>query len=719
MARGANPWTMGTTYPPGSVVQPTHVNGYSSNPPLNPDFESGFTNWTADAGWSISTAQMYSGTQSAMLATGNSNKALLNTLQVVVTPGQMINASAVVNFTAVGAATMAVTLTWYNSGGGVISTSVGAAANGALLTRGSPGWTGINVFGQAPTTAVKVAIGCIGSNTSGHSIYVDYFDWDYLQVPFLAPSLWFAQQADTGKSGSIEPDWLSVPVGGTINDNTVTWSAQIPTAITWVCRALMTSGSGEPVWPTVQGQVKHDGSFNGGVDWIAVTPQVVDPKNPLLPPQSKFVFAAASKIFMLDGDIAPFSATTNPLDWSSEANAGFLPIGLRAFGTNPFLAAGIYRSNAVFMNSEGLQMWQLDEDPANMALLDALPVGCSQHRSIASVNDDMLFLSSQGVRSMGISAGSGNLQSGDVGMPLDPLVQVAQAWAIANNVEPIGGYFPALGQYFLAFPGWPADNQFWSSGGTCPATSHVGNAYTAVIPGATLRYGAFYTITFNFTATGAASLVINDGTNDLAPPHAIGPFANITAGSTWAVVYDPNLMSFSLTEITRLFVYTMGRTGEVGSWSHYAVQFTIENFCLAGDGVYMRGTRAGVPQVWQFDPTALIDTISTGNLQTYSVVQWPWLDDGQPGVTKQLSGIDMAVTMQNAIAYSVEIGYDQTDKNAFTSPYFQMATDTIPGLMYPFQVKAPSFSLRAVFQNDSGWSLQVADLYLTDKRLTS
>ena len=78
----------------------------------------------------------------------------------------------------------------------------------------------------------------------------------------------------------------------------------------------------------------------------------------LLPRQSSLFWTAT---------FATYCATTNPLDWTSEADAGFLPIGLQSYGTNPFLAAGLYRSNLVFFNSQGLQMWQVDEDPANMA----------------------------------------------------------------------------------------------------------------------------------------------------------------------------------------------------------------------------------------------------------------------------------------------------------------------------------------------------------------
>jgi hypothetical protein len=727
MARAASEWIKGTFYPPGSVVRPTFANGNSSNAPSNADFESGLTGWTAAAGWAASTVDCFSGTTSASLPTGNSGKTLINNVKAAVAAGQVINGQGRVNFKALGTASIQATITWYKADGVTVSaTTTGSSA--VVLGIGPDGWMNFTVQGAAPADAAFASLGCIASNTSGHTIYVDYFSWDYALVAFTAPLLFYAVQPASAKSGNTEPVWRDTTTGGNIFDGGVQWSSVQPTSITWICRPLLMSNYFEPHWPTTQGQVVLDGLPQNGINWVAITPQVVDPNDATLPPGSKYVFAAASKMWALDGDIARFSATMNPLDWTAEGNAGFLPIGQRAFGSNPFLAAGIYRSNAVFLNGEGLQMWQLDEDPANMALLDAIPIGCSQHRSIASVNDDMLFLSALGVRSMGISAGSSNLQSGDVGMPVDPLMQPAMAWALANGVEPIGGYFPSLGQYFLAFPNWPADDLFWSSGGTATATN-VGNAYTVnmpslnVLPGYGYPPGKFFFITFTNASTGPSTLkIVGAGDPALYTAQGISDQSKITAGSKWFVSYNPATLNFNIAGgITRLFVYTMGRSGEVGSWSHYLLEYVLEDFCIAGDSVYMRGTSFGAPDVYKFDANWLVDNNAVSDRLTYGIVQWPWLDDGTPGQTKQLSGIDMAVTLTGAAvgpAFTVEIGYDQNDKNAFTAPY-TLNGDTMTGMMYPIQVKAPSFAMRLAFYNGQGWSVQAAGLYLTDKRLTS
>jgi hypothetical protein len=101
----------------------------------------------------------------------------------------------------------------------------------------------------------------------------------------------------------------------------------------------------------------------------------------------------------------------------------------------------------VAFNAKGFQMWQVDEDPANFALLDASPVGCTFSKSLQAVSNDLVFLTEQGIRNISIAGASTNLQAGFFGKPIDPLVKDA----IASGVEPISLYWPGAGQYWLIF----------------------------------------------------------------------------------------------------------------------------------------------------------------------------------------------------------------------------------------------------------------------------
>lgn len=453
-----NSWTPGTTYPPGSVVRPTNTGLAGSTAIANGDFESALTSWTAaTADWTTSIFAKYSGSLGAVLAAGVGSVDLTNNTEVAVVPGQTINAQVFfnTNANATGTATCQMGIKWYNASHVFISTSVGAIAPSGVVHTG-PYFAKFQVRGIAPSGAAFAKFTGTCTNNGTNDLFLDTASWDYSPPASTTPQIFYAVQTGTGKSGTTEPVWATTPPD--ITDGTVTWSSQKPTSILWSAGAIMTSGLLQPTWPTVPGAIIRDGT----IDWVAITPRIADTNCP----QSKYVMTAASKIFAADTDIVRFSATTDPTDWTTEADAGFLPTGLQAYGKNPFVALGLYRSNGVFFNADGMQMWQLDEDPANMALLDSIPVGCTQSRSLAPVNNDLFFTAAQGDRTMGISAGSGNLQAGDVGMPVDLFVQAA----VAAGITPIGTYYPSTGQRWLAFPGWNDSAYFVTPGSSTTTT---------------------------------------------------------------------------------------------------------------------------------------------------------------------------------------------------------------------------------------------------------
>lgn len=164
---------------------------------------------------------------------------------------------------------------------------------------------------------------------------------------------------------------------------------------------------------------------------------------------------------------------------------------------------------------------------------------------------------------------------------------------------------------------------------------------------------------------------------------------------------------------TTVFVYTMSRAGEVGAWSRYIFPFNIDNFCLMGDKLYIR---AG-DDVLMVDETAITDFAGDARSQDFpGVIWWPWLDLGQPGVQKQLAGIDIATI--NATSVDVEVGYDQTNHDAFTDAY-SIPGDTMPGTFIPLPVAAPSFSIRLTLSSLDHWQFQALTLYIIDDRMTS
>lgn len=257
----------------------------------------------------------------------------------------------------------------------------------------------------------------------------------------ISPNGFVYKATVAGTTGTQEPAW-PLTAGLTVVDGTVTWQAVTATAITWQAEPIYeSSGSVVVLWPTTPGATVVDGT----ITWQCVAPNVQDAKCP----NTKEVIIAASKVFAIknDGNVVRYSATNNPNDWSTAGDAGFLPTGLQAQVDPRARALGLYRGNLVVMSSGELQLWQVDPDPAQMALLDNIPsIGTIYSKASASAAGELYFLTEQGVRSISIAAGSTNLQAGDVGTPIDLLIQ-----AELPGSDPLGLYYPGGGQYWLVF----------------------------------------------------------------------------------------------------------------------------------------------------------------------------------------------------------------------------------------------------------------------------
>ncbi|MBB3802055.1 hypothetical protein FHR47_002303 [Xanthomonas arboricola] len=159
---------------------------------------------------------------------------------------------------------------------------------------------------------------------------------------------------------------------------------------------------------------------------------------------------------------------------------------------------------------------------------------------------------------------------------------------------------------------------------------------------------------------------------------------------------------------SQFFVYSISAIGRVGAWSRYIVPFKVDDWCFAGEDLYIRSD----DYIHVMDRDSLGDEISPGDIRPFQgLIQWPWLDFGQPGVTKMLYGFDMVGTGD----VSVQFGYDQTNGGAFTDPYL-IPGDTVPGMVIPMPLAAPSISVRLTFDGTQDWQWNASCLYLQDLR---
>lgn len=436
-------WQPGTFYNPGATVRPATTPPVSAPPIPNAAFEDGATGWTTETGWSIVSQQgsekPFQGTKYAMFSgSGDAEGRIISQTNFPVRPGQSIKASCMVRRLRTSYTGGRVELDWLDENEALIFSSQGNTIETTGSTTGN--WRKSEVEAFAPAGAAFVRIAGYGYRTQGsHKLFLDSFTWNYSYQSANTSLVFLAVQPNAGYSGATEPAWPNVN-GQTVIDNEVTWEAIDNSRVVWEAHPILVSDYIEPDWPAQVGASVGDGT----ISWTAISRRVEDEKCPNTP----YVVIGASKIFAGDDDIIAFSATVNPLDWSTTEDAGYLPFGLQNYGANPVRALALYRSNLVAFNAEGFQMWQIDEDPQNMSILDAVPIACIYARTAMPVMNDLVFLNPIGVRNMGIAGASTNLQAGTFGEAVDALVT---AEIRAGTYTPFAQFVPAFGQYWLFF----------------------------------------------------------------------------------------------------------------------------------------------------------------------------------------------------------------------------------------------------------------------------
>jgi hypothetical protein len=465
-------WAPGTLYQPGDLVRPRSSTGGASTQPDNPGFETGdLTDWElnkldTDGSGAVVTGQacgsnnFFTGTHGFRWEAppgggggpgpgGGWRAELINTLRAPVAPGQSITAQCYVRSVPCNRKHWtwgACRLYWFNESDDLIRVDEDPSPYGSGSSGfGTTGeWVLSSVTGVAPAGATRASIGAFFTTRedSENGSYADAFSWDYIS-PAASDALVFrAVQPAAGFSGAVEPAW-PVVLGETVYDNEVIWEAVATSRVVWQATPILVSGSTEPDFPEQVGGSVVDNT----IVWHAVSRRIDDERCP----HSKIVAIAANKIFAGDTDIVAYSSTSNPLDWSSPNDAGYIPFGLNTYGANPVAALGLYRSNLIASSSSGYQMWQVDPNPANMAILDSQPVPFEYHQSLQPAANDLVGLTNQGIRSVGIAGASTNLQAGFFGIGVDPLVKPLLAAARLAGYDPIGVMWPAAGQYWCLF----------------------------------------------------------------------------------------------------------------------------------------------------------------------------------------------------------------------------------------------------------------------------
>lgn len=169
-------------------------------------------------------------------------------------------------------------------------------------------------------------------------------------------------------------------------------------------------------------------------------------------------------------------------------------------------------------------------------------------------------------------------------------------------------------------------------------------------------------------------------------------FYNTASGEWWLVLGS------------KVYVLQRSRAAKIEAWSRDELPFAIDDFAHLDGVLYLRSG----DDVYRVENTVQMDN----GVPFSSLVWWPYLDMGSPGVTKQVVGVDCV----GAGTVQVSLGYDQTNAAAYT-PALTIASDTVPGGIVPIPVSGPSLSVKLTFSG--AWHLDSFGLYLNDLRPTT
>jgi hypothetical protein len=162
-------------------------------------------------------------------------------------------------------------------------------------------------------------------------------------------------------------------------------------------------------------------------------------------PHSKQVKKIGQKIYAAKVADVAYCKTADPRDWTTADDAGFIPSGIHAVGSDNVTALGEFQADLAIFYDDSMQLWDIDSDPANNVLKStASNVGTKHSKTPATLASDLVFLAKQGFRSVSVVSLTDNLQENDVGSAID-----AMRPEILDTDDPVSIYYPTLGQLWV------------------------------------------------------------------------------------------------------------------------------------------------------------------------------------------------------------------------------------------------------------------------------
>ena len=173
-------------------------------------------------------------------------------------------------------------------------------------------------------------------------------------------------------------------------------------------------------------------------------------------PNGKSAVVHDSKIYAVEPEsdnpaYVKYSATEDPTNWSKvKDSSGLLgiPAGLEAMGNEHVVAVTSYRGFlAVFMQNS-IQLWKTHPNPGLIELDTTVDNAFIEYQnSMAPINEDVFYLNSSGIHSIGQKLYTDTMGTSDVGSPIGDLVK--SALNTYSSAEPKAIFYPGENQYII------------------------------------------------------------------------------------------------------------------------------------------------------------------------------------------------------------------------------------------------------------------------------
>jgi hypothetical protein len=132
-----------------------------------------------------------------------------------------------------------------------------------------------------------------------------------------------------------------------------------------------------------------------------------------------------SKMYGVDGRLLRFSAINNPTAWTppggtTNDGSGYIDLSAQDADSTNLIGLEVYLGNMAIFSSLSTQIWKLDPDPSLNQFVQLLrSTGLLASQGLVQFGQDVLYVSSHGVRSLKVQNVSLTAGTTDIGTPID------------------------------------------------------------------------------------------------------------------------------------------------------------------------------------------------------------------------------------------------------------------------------------------------------------